>query len=199
MDGLLFIVTAPSGAGKTTLVSRLLACEPGVHLSVSHTTRQQRPGEIPGENYHFIAKSEFIAMRDRGEFLEWAEVFGYFYGTSRHWLEERLKTGHDVLLEIDWQGAEQVRAAFSRTIGIFILPPTIDELEKRLCLRGQDSAETIATRLSGAREEISHVDEFDYVIINRDLDEAITDLRSIVRASRLSRSVWRDRHPLLKF
>ena len=197
MSGTLFIISAPSGAGKTTLVHELLNRDPRIHLSVSHTTRQPRPGEVAGRDYHFVGIDEFLAMRDRHEFLESAEVHGNFYGTSRLWLEQQLSAGHDVLLEIDWQGAQQVRRVFHDAIGIFLLPPSLAELEARLRGRGTDSDETIARRQLAALTEMRHVDEYEYVIINKDLQPAIEDLQAAVHASRLRLIVQRYHHPEL--
>ncbi|MBP9799895.1 MAG: guanylate kinase [Sterolibacterium sp.] len=197
MSGTLFIISAPSGAGKTTLVRELLNRDPRIHLSVSHTTRQPRPGEVTGRDYHFVGIDEFLAMRDRHEFLESAEVHGNFYGTSRLWLEQQLSAGHDVLLEIDWQGAQQVRRVFHDAIGIFLLPPSLAELEARLRGRGTDSDETIARRQLAALTEMRHVDEYEYVIINKDLQPAIEDLQAAVHASRLRLIVQRNHHPEL--
>ena len=185
MLGTLFIVTAPSGAGKTTLVQGLLKSDSGVQLSVSYTTRDPRPGEVDGSEYHFVDVSRFRALRDAGEFLEWAEVHGNYYGTSKAWLRSELDAGHDTLLEIDWQGAQQVRKVFPEAVGIFILPPSMDELERRLRGRGTDSDDVIVRRLLGARGEMRHVNEFDYVIINNELSDALNDLVAVVRAARL--------------
>jgi guanylate kinase len=195
MSGNLLIVSAPSGAGKTTLVRELLKRDGRVQLSISYTTRQPREGEIDGRDYHFINVDVFLAMRARGEFLESAEVHGNFYGTSRLWLEQQLAAGHDVLLEIDWQGAQQIRHLFSEAIGIFILPPSLAELERRLRGRGTDSAEIIARRTLAALTEMRHVGEFDYVIINDDLQAALADLQAAVHASRLRLLNQRARHP----
>ena len=185
MAGHLFIVSAPSGAGKTTLVRMLLENDPDIHVCISCTTRQPRPGEENGIAYHFITEKEFLEMVKRGDFLEWAKVHGNYYGTSKRWTDEKLAAGYDVLLEIDWQGAQQVRKGFPQAIGIFIMPPTISELEKRLSARVTDSQETIAHRLAAARDEMCHVNEFEYVIINEDLHQAFNGLSSIVNASRL--------------
>lgn len=197
MSGTLFIVSAPSGAGKTTLVRELLARDDQVHLSVSYTTRAPRTGERNGRDYHFIDTSEFLAMRGRGDFLESAEVHGNFYGTSRSWLENEIAAGRDVLLEIDWQGAQQVRRFFPQAVGIFIMPPSLAELELRLRGRGTDDDETIARRHLAALTEMRHVWEFEYVIINNELAEAIDDLRAAVRASRLRLAPQQARHPEL--
>jgi guanylate kinase len=197
MAGNLYVVAAPSGAGKTTLVRLLLEREPDVQLSISFTTRDPRPGEANGREYHFVDTAEFRAMIDRHEFLEWAEVHGNFYGTSKKWIADRLAEGHDVLLEIDWQGAQQVRSLFPEAIGIFILPPSMEELTRRLTGRGTDSAAVISRRLAAAQAEMRHVGEFDYVIINDQLDQALDDLRAVVRASRLSFAAQRARHAAL--
>ncbi|MBK7021986.1 MAG: guanylate kinase [Sulfuritalea sp.] len=194
-SGTLFIVAAPSGAGKTTLVSRLLAEDANVRHSISYTTRAPRPGEENGREYHFIDGQRFLAMRERGEFAEWAEVHDNFYGTSRLWLEQRMKEGCDMMLEIDWQGAQQMRRQFPEAVGIFILPPSVAELENRLRRRGADSEDVIARRVAGALGEMRHVGEFDFVIINNDLDVALGELKAAVRASRLRFSRQRARHP----
>ena len=193
--GTLFIVAAPSGAGKTTLVSRLLADDPRIIHSISFTTRIPRPAEQDGRDYHFIDVQRFLAMRERGEFAEWAEVHDNFYGTSRAWLEQGMSKGCDMLLEIDWQGAQQVRRQFPEAASIFILPPSIAELEHRLRSRAADSEDVIARRLAGALGEMRHVGEFDFVIINNDLDVALGELKAAVRASRLRFSRQRARHP----
>jgi guanylate kinase len=194
-SGTLFIVAAPSGAGKTTLVSRLLADDANVRHSISFTTRAPRPGEQDGREYHFIDVQQFLAMRERGEFAEWAEVHDNFYGTSRLWHEQRMKEGCDMMLEIDWQGAQQMRRQFPEAVGIFILPPSVAELENRLRRRGADSEDVIARRVAGALGEMRHVGEFDFVIINKDLDVALGELKAAVRASRLRFSRQRARHP----
>lgn len=183
--GTIYIVTAPSGAGKTTLVANLLAADPQVQLSVSFTTRAPRDGEIEGKHYHFVERDTFLEMAKRGEFLESAEVYGNYYATSQRWITEQLQQGRDILLEIDWQGAQQVRRIFSAAIGIFILPPSLETLRERLIGRGKDSAEVIQRRLDHARDDIAHVDEFDYVIVNCELNAATQDLISIIRAQRL--------------
>ncbi len=195
--GNLYVVAAPSGAGKTTLVRLLLQAEPSVHLSVSYTTRAPRPGEVDGRDYRFVTRQEFEAMVGRGEFLEWAEVHGNHYGTSRIWIEGELAAGRDVLLEIDWQGAQQVRSFFPEAVGIFVLPPSLDELERRLRGRGTDSAEVVARRLAAAQAEMRHVGEFDYVIINKELQRAAEEMLLVVRASRLRFAVQRSRHAAL--
>ncbi len=194
MAGNLYVVAAPSGAGKTTLVRLLLEQEAGVNLSVSFTTRPPRPNEQDGRDYHFVDATAFRAMIERHEFLEWAEVHGNLYGTSKTWISERLASGNDVLLEIDWQGARQVRSLFPGAIGIFILPPSLEELTRRLTGRGTDSADVIARRLAAAEAEMRHAGEFDYVIINDILEQALDDLRAVVRASRLTLAAQRARH-----
>ena len=194
MSGALFIVSSPSGGGKTSLVKALLESEPEVRLSVSHTTRAPRPGEVNGRAYHFVALPEFERMQQAGEFLESAVIYGNRYGTSQKWIERERAEGRDVLLEIDWQGALQVRRLMRQVVSIFILPPSLEVLESRLKGRAQDSAETIARRLAAAREEISHVAEYDYVFINDDFNRAALDLRSIIRAERLKLARQLSRH-----
>jgi guanylate kinase len=184
-SGSILLVVAPSGAGKSTLVNALLARDPAIALSISFTTRAPRPGEADGREYHFTAAADFLARRGRGEFLEWAEVHGHYYGTSRPWIEQRLAAGRDVLLEIDWQGARQVRRSLPQAIGVFILPPSIEALEARLHKRGQDSPQVIARRLLAAGAEISHAAEFDYVIINEDFEHALGELGAVVTSTRL--------------
>lgn len=193
--GALFIISAPSGAGKTTLVKLLMEQDRGIRHSVSYTTRQPRPTEVDGRDYHFIDIQTFLAMRGQDEFLEWAEVHGNFYGTSKTWLMDEMRAGRDTLLEIDWQGAQQVRALMPHAVSIFIVPPSTDELERRLRGRGQDSDEVIQRRVAAALGELRHVGEFDFVIINNDLQEALADLAAAVRASRLNFSRQRLRHP----
>jgi guanylate kinase len=188
MPGNLFIVCAPSGAGKTTLVDALLEREPEIRLSISYTTRAPREGERDGVDYHFVDKARFEAMIAAGDFLEHALVHGNYYGTSRKWIERELSGDHDVLLEIDWQGAAQVRKIFPQLLGMFILPPSIAELRRRLQGRGKDAPETIERRIAGAREEISHVLEFEYIIVNDRFEQALEDMRSVVRAARATRA-----------
>ncbi len=196
-SGTLFIVSAPSGAGKTTLVRLLLEQDAHVRLSISYTTRPPRPGEQNGREYHFVSVADFRARKERRDLLEAAEVHGNSYGTARVWLVEQMRAGRDILLEIDWQGAQQVRRRFPDAVGIFIMPPFLDELERRLRGRGTDSAEVIARRLAAARDEMSHVGEFEYVIINNQLQEALGDLLAALRASRLRLARQRARHPEL--
>ncbi len=197
MAGHLYIVSAPSGAGKTTLVRLLLEKDPDIRLSVSATTRPPRFNEQDGREYHFIGVQDFLDKIGEGEFLEWAEVHGNYYGTSKRVVETEMNAGRDVLLEIDWQGAQQVRQAFPQAIGIFILPPSLGTLKERLSGRGTDSAEIIARRIAAARDEMRHVGEFDYVIINDDLQTALTDLGSVVGAARLRYANQRQRHSAL--
>jgi guanylate kinase len=198
MPGNLFVVVAPSGAGKTSLVNALLERETNIRLSISHTTRAPREGEAHGRDYHFIERAEFERMIAAADFLEHADVYGNYYGTSRRWIERELEGEHDVLLEIDWQGARQVRALFPRMVGIFILPPSLDELRRRLEGRGKDAPDVIARRMASAREDVSHVLEFEYIIINESFDVALADLASVVRAARLSRERQMERLAKLK-
>lgn len=189
MTGTLYIVSAPSGAGKTTLVDALVRTMPDLRVSVSHTTRPQRPGEVDGVHYHFVNTETFERMVAAGEFLEHARVFGNLYGTSRTQVEEMLAAGTDVVLEIDWQGGRQVRQAMPDSISIFILPPSRDELERRLRSRNQDSDSVIAQRMQEAVNEMSRFREYDYLIVNDTFDDALTDLKAIVRVRRLRCSV----------
>ncbi len=184
--GTLFVVAAPSGAGKSSLVNALLEQEPGVRLSISHTTRRPRPAESEGHHYHFIDRSQFEQQVAAGEFLEHAEVHGNLYGTSRVVVEQVLAAGHDLVLEIDWQGARQIRTLMA-CVGIFILPPSRHELERRLRVRGADSEAEIERRMHNSREEIRHAEEFDYLLVNDCFEDAVENLRSIVHAVRLQR------------
>lgn len=195
MNGLLYVVTAPSGAGKTSLINALLADDRALALSVSYTTRPPRPGEQNGREYHFVDLPRFEAMLERGEFLESAEVHGHRYGTSQKVIDEVRARGRDLVLEIDWQGAEQVRRLYPESIGIFILPPSMAELERRLRARAQDSDEAIRRRLRNAAAEMSHAVEFKYAIINNNFDDARQDLRAVVRAERLATGRQLERHP----
>jgi guanylate kinase len=185
MSGVLFIVSSPSGGGKTSLVKTLLEAEPQLRLSVSYTTRPPRPGETDGRDYHFVTASVFERMLEAGEFLESAVIYGNCYGTSQKLIEREQAQGHDVVLEIDWQGAQQIRRVMRQVVSVFILPPSPEVLEARLRARGQDSEDVVARRLASAREEISHVSEYEYVIINDDFNRAAQDLRSIIRAERV--------------
>ncbi|CAB3766430.1 guanylate kinase [Paraburkholderia solisilvae] len=183
--GNLFMVVAPSGAGKSTLVNALLARDPAIRLSISYTTRTPRPKEQDGEHYHFTSVEDFVARHAAGEFLESAEVHGNYYATSRVWIEEQMKNGHDVLLEIDWQGAQQVKRQFHNAVEIFILPPSLEALEERLRKRGQDEPNVITRRLLAAGGEMAHAAEAEYVLINENFDRALADLQCLVAATRL--------------
>ena len=196
-SGSVFIVSAPSGAGKTSLVRALLEADPLVKLSISYTTRAPRPGEVEGQHYHFVDLNAFMVMLNRGDFLESAEVYGNHYGTSQRWIETQLAHGLDILLEIDWQGAMQVRKLMPQAISIFILPPSIAALKARLTGRAQDADEVIARRVAAAREDMSHVGEFDYVIINDDFAIAAAELQAVVKASRLQLAKQMARHRAL--
>ncbi|HEB55010.1 MAG TPA: guanylate kinase [Gammaproteobacteria bacterium] len=195
--GTLYIFSAPSGAGKTSLVKALLAEMDGIEVSVSHTTRAMRPGEQEGVDYHFISKDEFETMIEADAFLEHAHVFDNFYGTARSSIETRLAAGADVILEIDWQGARQVRAWKADAVSVFILPPSRQALEERLRRRGQDDEKTIARRMRDAVSEMSHYEEFDYLVINDQFDQALQDLCAIVSARRLRQSVQARRHAVI--
>ena len=197
MSGNVFIVSAPSGAGKTSLVRALLGADPQVKLSVSYTTRAPRPGEVDGQDYHFVDLNAFMVLLNRGDFLESAEVYGNHYGTSQRWIETQLALGLDILLEIDWQGAAQVRKLMPQAISIFVMPPSINTLKARLTGRGQDSDAVIAKRVAAAREDMAHFSEFDYVIINDDFAVAAADLQAIVKASRLLLAKQMLRHGAL--
>jgi guanylate kinase len=192
--GLLFVVSAPSGAGKTSIVNALVADDPNIVVSVSHTTRPRRGNERDGEDYFFIDDSRFKAMRDAGEFFECAEVFGNYYGTSRGTVERELKGGRDVLLEIDWQGAAQIRRAFPAAVSLFILPPSRAALRQRLRQRGQDDAQAIERRTAEAVIEMSHHHEFDYLVVNDAFEDAVADVKSIVRSQRLRLAYQAVRH-----
>ena len=185
--GNLFTVSAPSGAGKTSLVRALVERNRDLHVSVSHTTRAQRPGEEDGVNYHFVDRSAFEASAANGEFFEWAEVFGNLYGTARTEVTARLEQGMDIILEIDWQGAEQVKAAVPTSCSIFIVPPSLDTLRERLQGRGQDDNKTIENRMAEAKSELEHWREADYVVLNDSFDAALNDLESIIRSQHLRR------------
>jgi guanylate kinase len=182
--GNLFIIAAPSGAGKSSLVDALLGQEKNLRLSISYTTRPARPGETNGEHYHFVTVDEFLKRQEEGEFLEYAQVHSNYYGTSHIQIHEAIRSGIDILLEIDWQGAQQVRRQFPNTVGIFILPPSIPVLEERLKLRGQDEPHVITHRILAAGGEIAHASEFEYVIINDVFESALSELAAIVKASR---------------
>lgn len=197
MSGNLFIVSAPSGAGKTSLVKALLDINPLIDLSVSYTTRDPRPGEIDGKDYQFVSREAFLEMAKRGEFMESAEVYGNLYGTSQKWISQETGKGRDILLEIDWQGAAQVRHLFPESISIFILPPSLEALEQRLKGRNKDHPEVIARRMALVREDVAHVSEFDYVIINDNLNEALRELNAITLSARLRCAKQLSRHQTL--
>lgn len=191
--GTLYIVSAPSGAGKTSLVKALLDAQPQVRVSVSHTTRPMRPGEVDGVNYHFVSREEFLERLQHDEFLEHAEVFGNLYGTSQRWVEQTLDEGYDLILEIDWQGAQQVRRLMPQAKSIFILPPTQEALRQRLTNRGQDSDEVIDKRMREAVSEMAHYVEYDYLVINDDFAHALIDLQAIFHANQLLQSAQQKR------
>jgi guanylate kinase len=182
--GHLFVITAPSGAGKSSLINALMKDDPSLKLSISYTTRAPRPGEQDGREYHFVDDATFLRMREQGEFLESAEVHGYRYGTSKRVIREALARGDDLILEIDWQGARQVRSLHPQCVGIFILPPSVEELERRMRSRGQDSDAVIRRRLDNAREELLHAEEFKYAIINKDFEIARRELAGILQKER---------------
>lgn len=196
-QGMLYIVSAPSGAGKTSLVKALLKADPAIRLSVSYTTRPPRSGEHDGRDYHFVARHDFEKMLANGEFLEHAEVYGNFYGTSKASIARDLKAGHDTLLEIDWQGASQVKQHFPQSISVFILPPSFAALRTRLTARAQDSSEVIERRLAAAAHDVAHAEAFDYIIVNDDFDHALQDLVAITRSIRLEAARQLTRHAAL--
>lgn len=199
MNGTLYTISAPSGAGKTSLVKALVEANPSICVSVSHTTRPMRPGEVDGVNYHFCSHEEFLHMLSQHEFLEHAEVFGNHYGTSKQWVEETLAKGVDVILEIDWQGAQQVMQLMPETLSVFILPPSKEALQQRLTNRGQDDSSIIAQRMEQAVNEMSHYGDADYLIINDDFNTALADLSALFRSRRLRKNVQEQRHsPLLR-
>lgn len=195
--GNLFILSAPSGAGKSSLISALLKKHSDMKVSVSHTTRSPRPGEENGVHYHFVSVDEFKALIEKNDFFEWAQVFDNYYGTSKQAIESQLAAGIDVFLDIDWQGAQQIRKLVDDVETIFILPPSKEELESRLNNRGQDSAEVIAGRMAKAQSETSHYNEYDYVVVNDDFDTALTEIETIVMAKRLSLKSQTVRHQAL--
>ncbi len=192
--GQLYVISAPSGAGKTSLVKRLTDSDPLIKVSVSTTTRPPRPGEVDGVNYHFTDVDTFKQKVAQGDFLEWAEVFGNYYGTQQSQVERLLEEGFDVILEIDWQGAQQVREKMPGTQSIFIVPPSLEELERRLTGRGTDAPEVVARRLSEAKDEMRHYPEFDYLVINDDFDVAFEELHTIFKANRLRTERQQVRH-----
>lgn len=202
-QGCLYLISAPSGAGKTSLVKALLSapglCDSntGLCVSISHTTRPMRKGEVNGDNYHFVNETEFKRMQLNGDFLEHAEVFGNYYGTSRKWVNERLTEGWDVILEIDWQGAAQIQQLLPQAISIFILPPSRNALQERLTTRGQDHEEVIAARMAKAVNEMSHYEQADYLVINDKFDQALADLKAILRSTQLRLVVQKQRNQAL--
>ena len=196
-QGSMLMIVAPSGAGKSSLVNALLQDDAGIKLSLSTTTRAPRPGEVNGQNYRFLSREEFIRERDQGHYLEWAEVHGNFYGTSKPWIESQMRAGSDVLLEIDWQGAQQIRKLIPSTQWIFIFPPSIEALEERLRHRGQDDEATIQKRLAAAHVELLHAHEADYIVVNDSFDQALVDLKHILAASRLRSGPSMARNPAL--
>ncbi len=199
MSGTLFIISAASGTGKTSLIKQLVSTLDAIEVSISHTTRSKRPGEADGINYHFVDQAAFQDMLGNSEFLEHAEVFGNWYGTSQTWVTDRLKQGQDVILEIDWQGAQQVRKLIPEAQSIFILPPCLETLKKRLNQRQQDSDSVIQQRLSEAQEEISHYPEYDHLVVNDDFDQAVQELEAIITASRLNiHSASKTLRPLIE-
>lgn len=195
--GTLYTVSAPSGAGKTSLVKALVESTADIQVSISHTTRSMRPGERDGVNYHFVTRDVFLGMLDTAEFLEHAQVFSNFYGTSKGWVETTLVKGVDVILEIDWQGAQQVRRLIPDAVSVFILPPSRETLHARLTGRGQDSAEVIEARMAEARSEISHYVESDFLIVNEDFDTALSEFKAVIQAQRLRLSRQAERHAAL--
>jgi guanylate kinase len=197
MSGNLFIISAPSGAGKTSLVHALLNINPHIDLSVSYTTRDPRPGEHDSKDYHFVSRDTFLAMAKRGEFLESAEVYGNLYGTSQTWISQENAKGRDILMEIDWQGAAQIRRLFPESISIFILPPSMEALEQRLKGRGKDNDAVIAKRMAAVREDVAHVAKFNYVIINNNLNEALRELNAVVLSAGLRCAKQLSRHQAL--
>jgi len=196
-QGSMLMIVAPSGAGKSSLVNALLQDDAGLKLSLSTTTRAPRPGEVDGKNYRFLAKEEFLQERDQGHFLEWAEVHGHFYGTSKPWIESQMQSGNDVMLEIDWQGAQQIRKLIPAAQWIFIFPPSIEALEERLRKRGQDDEATIQRRLAAAHVELMHAHEADYIVVNDSFDQALVDLKHILASSRLRSGPSMARNPAL--
>lgn len=196
-QGSMLMIVAPSGAGKSSLVNALLKDDQGLKLSLSTTTRAPRPGEVDGKDYRFLAREDFLQERDQGHFLEWAEVHGHFYGTSKTWIESQMQAGSDVMLEIDWQGAQQIRKLIPSVQWIFIFPPSIEALEERLRKRGQDDEATIERRLAAAHIELTHAHEADYIVVNDSFDQALVDLKHILASSRLRSGPSMARNPAL--
>jgi guanylate kinase len=196
-QGSMLMIVAPSGAGKSSLVDALLQADSGLTLSLSSTTRSPRSGEVDGKNYRFVTKEEFTCEKDQGHFLEWAEVHGHFYGTSKPWIDSQMQAGSDVVLEIDWQGAQQIRKLIPSAQWIFIFPPSIQALEERLRKRGQDDEATIQRRLAAAHLELLHAHEADYIVVNDSFDQALVDLKHILASSRLRSGPAMARNPAL--
>jgi guanylate kinase len=196
-QGSMLMIVAPSGAGKSSLVNSLLQDDAGLKLSLSSTTRAPRPGEVDGKDYRFMTKEDFLRERDNGHFLEWAEVHGHFYGTSKPWIESQMQFGSDVILEIDWQGAQQIRKLIPSVQWIFIFPPSIEALEERLRKRGQDDEATIERRLAAAHIELGHAHEADFIVVNDSFEQALADLKHILAASRLRSGPSMARNPAL--
>ncbi|MBU3606604.1 guanylate kinase [Polynucleobacter sp. MWH-Creno-3A4] len=196
-QGSMLMIVAPSGAGKSSLVNALLQDDAGIKLSLSTTTRAPRPGEVDGKDYRFLSQEDFLAERDQGHYLEWAQVHGNFYGTSKPWIESQMQAGSDVLLEIDWQGAQQIRNLIPAAQWIFIFPPSIEALEQRLRHRGQDDEATIQKRLAAAHVELLHAHEADYIVVNDSFEQALVDLKHILAASRLRSGPSMARNPAL--
>ncbi len=197
--GLMLVLSSPSGAGKTTISRRLLACEPELQMSVSVTTRPKRPGEVAGVDYHFLEPTEFNLRVNRQELLEWAKVFGHYYGTPRGPVEAALAAGRDVLFDIDWQGTQQLaERAAEDLVSVFILPPSTQELERRLRRRAQDSAEEVARRMAKAADEMSHWPEYHYIVINRDIEQSLKQVQAILQAERLRRERQLGLHEFVK-
>jgi guanylate kinase len=196
-QGSMLMIVAPSGAGKSSLVNALLQDDAGLKLSLSTTTRAPRPGELDGKDYRFVDKEAFVRERDQGHFLEWAEVHGHFYGTSKPWIESQMQSGSDVMLEIDWQGAQQIRKLIPSVQWIFIFPPSIEALEERLRKRGQDDEATIQRRLAAAHIELQHAHEADFIVLNDSFEQALVDLKHILAASRLRSGPSMARNPAL--
>lgn len=197
IPGTLYVIAAPSGAGKTSLTTALIKTLPNIGISVSHTTRSPRPGEEHAKDYFFVPTAEFEAMIASGDFLEYAQVFGNYYGTTHRWVENRLQQGWDVILEIDWQGARQVRQLFPQSVQIFILPPSANLLKQRLCNRKQDELNVIEQRLAAASEEVAHYRDFDYIVVNDVFDSALQDLQAIITATRLKTAMQTQKHAKL--
>jgi guanylate kinase len=196
-QGSMLMIVAPSGAGKSSLVNALLQDDAGLKLSLSSTTRAPRPGEVDGKDYRFITKDDFLREKNDGHFLEWAEVHGHFYGTSKPWIESQMRSGSDVMLEIDWQGAQQIRKLIPSVQWIFIFPPSIEALEERLRKRGQDDEATIERRLAAAHIELGHAHEADFIVVNDSFEQALADLKHILAASRLRSGPSMARNPAL--